>query len=147
MTTHALSSPAGSGPAPLSRKSIALGIVSFAPLVSLAAALVTFFMLFLRFKQAVDDPFGPEQTSLDSGFSLYLVLLVISAVTSMVAFVALVVDAITREALTQDQRIMWVVVLVLANVVAFPIYWYVVHWRAQRRPVSAPSSRSIDRSS
>jgi hypothetical protein len=147
MTTHALSSPAGIPPRPLSRKSIVLGIVSFAPLVGFAAALVTFLTLFLRLKAAADDPFGPEPTGLDSGFSLYMVLVLMSALASMVACVALIVDALTSVSVTSDQRIMWVVVLVLANVVAFPIYWYVIHWRAHRRPVSAPSSRSIERSS
>jgi Phospholipase_D-nuclease N-terminal len=154
MTTHALSSPAGDASGRPSRKSIVLGLVSFAPLVAFAGALVSFLLIFLRLKNALDEPFGafgPEAAGLDSGFALDMAFVMVAAVASIVAFVALVVDALTNPTITPDQRVLWVVVLLFVNIVGFPVYWYIVHWRPlrdpQRGPLSAPSSSSIERSS
>jgi len=41
----------------------------------------------------------------------------------------LLIDLVTNVTVRADQRLLWALVLLLANVVGYPVYWYAVHWR------------------
>jgi hypothetical protein len=130
MTSHSLSQPPGMAPGRRGTKSIVLGVLSITPAAAFLAALIAWVLLFLRIKHAVDSPFAAEPPSLDAGVSLFTVLVIVAGLTSIAAFVALLVDVFTNPAVAGDRQLLWVLVLLFANVVAFPVYWYVVHWRA-----------------
>jgi hypothetical protein len=130
MTSHSLSQAPGMARAHRGTKSILLGGLSIAPAAAFVGALIAWVLLFIRIKHAVDSPFAAEPPTLDAGLSLFTVLVIVAALTSIAAVVALLVDVFTNPAVPGDRQLMWVLVLLFANVVAFPVYWYVVHWRA-----------------
>jgi uncharacterized membrane protein len=121
-----------------STKSILLGVLSIAPLALIAAALVQFAVIFTRLQHAVATPFGPEPTGIETSFSHYGALVVMAGIVTLVALVVLLIDAITNVTVGADQRLLWVLLLVFANVVGYPVYWYVVHWR---RPAAISGGR------
>jgi hypothetical protein len=49
-----------------------------------------------------------------------------------------VIHAYRTDAIPNDKKVLWVVILFLGNMLAFPIYWYLFIWRetsaATRRP-------------
>jgi phospholipase D-like protein len=137
MSTHQLSESPGLAPGRRSAKSIVLGVVSFAPLAAVIAALAAFVLLFLRLRHAATDPFAAEPSGIESGFSLYGALAIAAALASVMALVALLIDVFTNAAISGDRRLLWLLVLLFANVVGFPIYWYVVHWRTPARATAA----------
>jgi hypothetical protein len=49
-----------------------------------------------------------------------------------------VVHAFKTDRLASDKKVLWVIVLFLGNLVAFPIYWYLYMWRAERRAGFSP---------
>jgi hypothetical protein len=128
MSSHPLSPPA---PA-IARgaKTTALGLLSIAPAATMAIAVVSWLLAIMRFEQAV--------TSFDAApaeprFGLMAAVLVVSAVASLAAFVVFLADVMTNRTVAPDRRLVWALLLLFANVVAFPVYWYVVWWRPSCR--------------
>jgi hypothetical protein len=63
---------------------------------------------------------------------LHLLTMLITIVL-MVIFVA---HAFRTDRIPEDRRVLWVVVLFLGNMFAFPVYWYFYFWRVGPREVS-----------
>jgi hypothetical protein len=124
MTSHPLTEPPAM-PGAHSIRRIGLGLLSFAPLAAIGAALAQFAILYARIAHAVGT-LGPEPAGLAASFARYGVLFLIAALASVVAFVAFLIDALTNAALPAERRVMWVLVLLFANVVAFVV------WRSRR---------------
>ena len=59
-------------------------------------------------------------------------LLILGAVTTLADFVALLADVFTNPRVGADRQLPWLLELLFANVLGFPVYWYVVHWRTRR---------------
>jgi hypothetical protein len=135
MTSHPITEPPAM-PGAHSTRAIGLGLLSFAPLAAMVAALVQFAILYARISHAVDTP-GPGPAGLDASFTRYGALVLIAALAGVVAFVVFVIDALTNAAVPAERRVMWVLVLLFANAVAFPVYWYVVVWRSPRLSAAA----------
>ena len=80
----------------------------------------------------------PEPVGIDGAFARYAALVMVAAVLTLVALLVLLIDVCTDPAISGDRRVMWLLVLLLANVIGFPVYWYVVHWR---RPAAVSGGR------
>ena len=130
MTTQSPFQPRGAGRDRLSTKSLALGFLSIAPVASCALGLASWAVTVGRMLDSVSSL--REPAGLDAGFALFAALLLVGAVTSVAAFVALLVDVFTNPEVSRDRQLVWILVLLFANVFAFPVYWYVVHWRTAR---------------
>jgi hypothetical protein len=110
-------------------KSILLGVLSFAPLALIAAAIVQFAVIFTRLQHAATTPFAPEPAGIETSFAHYGALVLAAGIVTVVALVVLLIDMVTNVTVGADQRLLWALVLLLANVVGYPVYWYAVHWR------------------
>jgi hypothetical protein len=138
-----------------SPKSLLLGVLSVTPLASIVVAFSAVAVDVVVAVRSFDtgDP-GAGAVGPAVGGAIFFALLVLGAVTSVVALIVLLVDVFSNLAVRPGDRSLWLVLLLLVNVFAFPAYWYAIWWRGgrpadegQRRPLSAPSSRSIERSS
>jgi len=121
--------PSGATPGGPNPKSTILGLLSFAPGTACVAALAGWGIVAWR---ATHAPFDAEPSGIAGGFAFFAVMLVIAAITSLLAFVALLIDAFTNPRVSPDQRMMWVLVLLFGSLLGFPVYWYVVWWRGRR---------------
>ena len=138
--THSPSAAAWPPPSPLphrtSRKSIALGALSIAPLTAAAVALLGFVADFVVTVRSFDSPHSDtDVVGPFLGGGLVFVLLGLSGVAAIVALVVLLVDVFANPVVPDQERVIWLLCLLFASVVAFPVYWYVVWWR---RLPSAP---------
>jgi hypothetical protein len=129
MTPHRSLEPPALMPAGRPAKTIVLGALSVAPAAIVAVAVVQFFLVFGRIEHVATTPFAPEPVGIEAGIARYAALVMVAAVLTLVALVVLLVDVCTGTTITGDRRVMWLLVLLFANVVGFPVYWYVVHWR------------------
>lgn len=87
-------------------------------------------MWFLAFthKQALPKAFA-------AGFGFIFVLHCLTMVLSFLLIAAYLRHAATNEQLTQEQRIAWILVLFFANMLAFPVYWWMY---LRPGPLSSP---------
>ena len=49
------------------------------------------------------------------------VLMGIASITAMIYFI---VHAVNNKKVTSDERLIWILVIIFANVLAFPVYWF-----------------------
>jgi hypothetical protein len=136
MSTHFSSAPATPALPHSGRRRAILGVLSITPI---ATAMLAFACLLVSIAGTAWSLVNLESgaaapAGLEIAGTLAFALFVLSAASSVAAFVALVVDACTNPAVTSDQRPMWLLLLLLGNVLAFGPYWYVVWWRP--RPVT-----------
>jgi hypothetical protein len=127
--TNPITAPPGPAPRAPTQKSIMLGLLSFAPLTACGLALAAWGFTAWRMAHA---PFDADPAGIGGGFAFFALMAVVAGITSLAAFVALLVDAFTNPRVPADQRIMWVLVLLFASLLGFPVYWYVVWWREPR---------------
>jgi len=64
--------------------------------------------------------------------------------TCILIAVFLISDMFTNPAMRPDKRLLWIVVLILGNIIAFPVYWYLYIWR-DRPADEPPTSRTFCR--
>jgi hypothetical protein len=101
------------------RRSLVLGVVSFAPIGLCGSAMLILLVGFMRMSEYGDV----------AGAAAAVLIMMLGAAASLVALIALLVDAFTSPRVAGDARLVWALVLLFGNVLGYPIYWYVVHWR------------------
>lgn len=139
-----------------SPKSVVLFALSVTPLAALAVAFASIAVdVLVAVRSFSADTPGSDAVGVAIGGSVFVGLLVLAAVASVAALLVLLVDVFSNPAVPREDRVVWLVCLLFASAFAFPAYWYAIWWRGGREPdatdqprrVSAPSSRSIERSS
>jgi hypothetical protein len=61
----------------------------------------------------------------------YIFPLHLGAMLLMVVLMAVyIVHAFRTDRIPDDRRVVWVIILFMGNMIAFPIYWYLYLWRA-----------------
>lgn len=118
----------------MSRNSkILLGIVSFLPLVTLIAYLISFFTFFMRFMPAM-----AEQQKPPAEFFRYMLIIIISAIVMALISIGLLVyfliHSINNPAVNKDERIMWILLFIFVGMISMPIYWYMRVWDVPEQP-------------
>jgi hypothetical protein len=101
------------------------------PMALLVGALSAWpFVYFVGFMAMMATTFtsgGPftDPTSFDVMMRVHL----LTMVATMGLLVFYVTHVFRSQRLPQDQRVMWLLVLFMGNMLAFPIYWYLHVWR------------------
>ena len=88
------------------------GLLSVGPIVVVVAYVPIVIVLILRGEQG-----GPLAAAL-------LVLVVASVVAAFAMAVVYAIDAFRSPRLSEDMRAMWLVLLILLNAWAVPVYWF-----------------------
>jgi len=69
-----------------------------------------------------------EPTEFLSSFLPAIILVVIGALLGTFLFIYFLILAIKDKSSKENDRILWVLLLVLVSPLAFPLYWYVRLW-------------------
>ncbi len=105
---------------PLSRPmALLVGVLSAWPIVYFIGFMATMAMTF-----STGGPFA-DGGSFDLLFRVHLLTMLVSM--ALLAFY--VTHVFKSPRLPQDQRVMWLLVLFMGNMLAFPVYWYLHVWR------------------
>ena len=101
-----------------------LGILSLWPIVYVCLFIAFFFSAFL---------FGPGSAETGSGMPPAMAVILILHLLTMVLILALtvfyIVDIFRNERVDKDKKVLWAVVIFMANAFAMPIYWYLYFWK------------------
>ncbi len=95
------------------------GILAFAPIVLFAASIVMM-MIFL-------EMYGEAATVAGSAAilpSVALVIMGVSIVLAVVTAITFIVITFINKDMDASKKILWVIILCLFNMMAFPLYWY-----------------------
>ena len=100
-------------------------------IVSLPGAYVAFFVIAFLYMLAINFFIeGPVVVTFFLRHSVFLVQLLWISLLSAVGFIlASIVHLLLVTRYKDDDKALWILLLVIANVVALPLYWYLNIWR------------------
>jgi len=107
---------------------IFLGIISFLPLVFIIIYFIFFFSMFTSvFRESVHQSGPPVFLLGNMGeMQVAMALLVITALGLLIYYI---IHVMNNVLLDSSERLSWILIILLANVVAYPIYWYMKIWK------------------
>ena len=105
------------------RGAAALGVVTVLPLVLAIGGVAGF---------ALDWLTATAGSAGMSGFVVWAMAILASAVLSLCLVAFYAVDAARNPALGGERRAIWILVLFGGNALVFPAYWYAYWWRPAR---------------
>lgn len=99
-----------------------------------------FFLVFIVYSFGWMSRGGGAERTFPAAFQYVFLAHIVTMVLMFALTAVYVVHVFRTDRLASDRRVLWGIVLILGNVIAFPIYWYLYLWRD-----SAPSARVICR--
>jgi hypothetical protein len=124
------------------RRAYVLGGLSIAPLAFGALIVVDWAVLAVGLVTAAPDDIDPSGIGI--GFAAFSAIAIMIMVSAIAALVALLVDACTNRRIPPDRQPLWILVLILGNVLAFPVYWYLIWWSEPRESSFGPDAAPVN---
>ena len=112
---------------------IALAVLTAWPIVYMLGFTAFVMSMFVGGARAVAHP--PSEQPF--GFGEFATIAVLHVTTMLIIFgllVLYIVHLFRSNVVDQDKKALWAVVLILGNMLAMPVYWYLFVWR---EPVAA----------
>lgn|SRR5574338_165546 len=111
---------------------IILGILSFLPFVFLLGYFVWFIGLFIHMMGAAGsgNAYPGEMPDHFLGNMIWMIILMaLMAIFTFGLFIYYVVHVVNNKTIDSSERLVWILVFIFANMMGFPIYWYMRIWR------------------
>ncbi|MFY0644819.1 MAG: hypothetical protein JXR19_10170 [Bacteroidia bacterium] len=105
------------------------GVLSFLPLVVLVISFISVINHFTPY--LIDAIHGEEildPAELIPNIMYVWIALIVIGLISSVIWVVFLVFSIRDQSCTNDEQILWVLLLLFGNVIVLPIYWYFRLW-------------------
>lgn len=104
-----------------------IGILSFLPIVLL---LVLFAMIFSLFPTFVEwDRYDPAPQEVFSSFAPVFIVGFGMGILSLGLLIFFIMHLIRHRGMDSTERIIWILVLLFAGIIGYPIYWYMRVWK------------------
>ena len=113
---------------------IILGILSFIPLIGMIFGMSIYFsFIFDMIGHSMDNPgeppaFAENPQDIISKIIPAVLMLFVSGLVGFGLFIYFLVCAIKDKSATENDRILWILLLVFLSYFVMPIYWYVRLW-------------------
>lgn len=121
---------------------IVLGVLSFLPFIFLLGYFVWFIGLFVNMIGTAGGHANPDKMP-DYFLGSMIWMLVWIALMGIFSFGLLIyyiVHVVNNKMIDSSERLIWILVFIFANMIGFPIYWYMRIWRdtpARDTPLTA----------
>lgn len=122
---------------------ITLGVLSFLPFVFLLGYFVWFIGLFIHMMGAAGsgNAYPGEMPDYFLGNMIWMIILIaLMGIFTFGLFIYYVVHVVNNKTIDSNERLVWILVFLFANMMGFPIYWYMRIWRetpGRNAPVTA----------
>ncbi|MBR9859154.1 hypothetical protein GYB22_00085 [bacterium] len=109
---------------------VILGILSFLPIVAGVAMFIFFFQFFI----ALIQESGSGQVSPDfiedelGSIMMFSFLVIVTSIASLGLMVTFIIFSIKDRSASENQQLLWALLLFFMGPIVFPIYWYIRIW-------------------
>ena len=112
----------------MSRSSkLLLGTLSFLPIVLL---LIFFFMIFTMIPQFSRwEGREPDAYEVLSSFMPLFFVIIFMGILSLGLLIFFILHLVKSKTMDTTERIVWILVLLFAGMIGYPIYWYMRVWK------------------
>ena len=108
---------------------ILLGVLSVIPLITLAIYFIFFIRFFFKIASEAEGPTQFEDPSAFLTVFLPIILvLIIGSLVGLFLFVYFIICSIKDVSATENDKLLWVLLLIFLSYLVFPIYWYIRIW-------------------
>ena len=104
-------------------KKLWLGIFTFLPSIFLICYLFIFFSVFMEFGSA--QPNSGDPFEMLPNFGIILTFLMLAIILGMAVMIYYIVHAAKNKAFTENNRLIWILVLIFASGVGSIVYYFV----------------------
>lgn len=128
-----------------SGKKILLGVLSFIPLILFGAWLYSYVQWIVNFiPNAATYEADPNGMLRDMGGLLRMSfsLLLPAGLLALGLMIYYLIQIVNNRALPDGERVVWIIVIVVFNIVAFPIYWIMRIRKLPSAPQHATAAQS-----
>lgn len=111
---------------------IILGIITLLPFVFMAAYFVWFMSFFIQMSEnfGTRDPEAMPNMMLGNMGWMFL-FLGMSMLISFGLLIYYIIHAVNNKAIDSNERLVWILVFIFANMIGYPVYWYMRIWKAE----------------
>lgn len=116
---------------------IILGIITLLPFIFMGAYLVWFMSFFVQMSNnaGMHDPDAMPRQVFGNMIWMFL-FLGMAMLISIGLMIYYVVHAVNNKKIDSNERLVWILVFIFANMIGYPIYWYMRIWK-ENLPVPA----------
>jgi len=104
-----------------------VGILSFLPIVLLLVFFFMFFSMipeFMRWEDRDPDPYEVFDT-----FMPVFLTTIFMSILSLGLLIFFIMHLVRNKTMDSTERIIWILVLLFAGIIGYPIYWYMRVWK------------------
>ena len=106
-----------------------LGLLSILPLILAAVIIIEVFLIFPEILYWNHNE--PEPYTVFSTFAPVFITSIIAAFLSLGLLIFFIIHMLNNKKIESSERLIWIIVFLLAGVVGYPIYWYLRIWKEE----------------
>lgn len=104
-----------------------IGLLSFIPIILL---FVLLFMILRSIPTFVEwENYEPDAHEVFSIFAPVIILSIFLGILSLALLIFFIIHLVRNKMMDSTERIIWILVLLFAGIIGYPIYWYMRVWR------------------
>ena len=110
---------------------IILGIISLIPLLLLIAYIAFFIGLFTSvFRESIQQSSGRPPEFMMGNVGVLMAIVPGLIVSSLGLLIYYIIHIMNNTRLNSMEQLVWVIIILFANMIGYPIYWYMQIWKA-----------------
>jgi hypothetical protein len=109
-----------------------LGVLSFVPLIFSGIAFALFIRTILKgFSELLtyDDQYPDLTNAFFADYIWIFIIISLCSILGLALMVTYIIFAVKDQSATENDKVLWVLLLVFFNFIAFPLYWYFRLWK------------------
>lgn len=119
-------------------KKIWLGIFTFLPVLGMIVYIIFFALYFFSFTTMIDHNAGsggePNPAMMIGSFGIMFIAIMLSVISGLVMMIYYIIHANSNPNFDSNQKLIWILILVLANGIGNVIYYFVEILPANKTP-------------
>lgn len=114
-----------------------LGIITLFPFLFMGGYFVWFFSFFMQMSQNMHagDPEAVPQLMFGNMGWMFL-LIGMAMLISFALMIYYIVHVVNNKRIDSNERLVWILVFIFANMIGYPIYWYMRIWKEDNLPAA-----------
>jgi uncharacterized membrane protein len=109
------------------------GILSFLPFIAFAGYFIFFFTFMLGTIMTVGQGNPPDEALFLNNFILMAALIGVMSLITIIALIYFIVHIAGNKKLDNNERIVWILIVIFVGMIGFPVYWYIKIWQDEEK--------------
>lgn len=110
-------------------KKIWYGIIAIVPVVLIAVLMIAYFTFFFSMFMNIPNGGNEPPKGLFIFLPIFFGLFILVGIVAIVGLILYIMHIVNNKKLTENERLIWIILLLMVTILAKPIYWYMKIWK------------------